>query len=108
MAVAITGITVWHFWGALVLLGMGWNFAFIGATAMVTQCHRPNERNKVQAVNDFLVFGAMAVGSFSSGQILANYGWTAVNEVGLPIIVTAGGLLAWVTLSRREGVVLRS
>ncbi len=104
MAVAITGITVWHFWGALVLLGMGWNFAFIGATAMVTQCHRPNERNKVQAVNDFLVFGAMAVGSFSSGQILANYGWTAVNEVGLPIIITAGGLLAWVTLARREGV----
>jgi hypothetical protein len=46
----------------------------------------------------------MAVGSFSSGQILANYGWTAVNEVGLPIIITAGGLLAWVTLARREGV----
>ena len=107
MAVAITGITVWHFWGALALLGIGWNFAFIGATAMVTQCHRPNERNKVQAVNDFLVFGAMAIGSFSSGQILANYGWTAVNEVGLPIIVTAGGLLAWVTLARREGVVAR-
>ncbi len=104
MVVAITGITVWHFWAALALLGIGWNFAFIGATAMVTQCHRPNERNKVQAVNDFLVFGAMAIGSFSSGQILANYGWTAVNEVGLPIIVTAGGLLAWVTLARREGV----
>ena len=103
MMVAISGITVWHFWGALVLLGMGWNFAFVGATAMVTQCHRPNERNKVQAVNDFLVFGAMAIGSFSSGQILANYGWTAVNEVGLPIIVTAAGMLAWVTLARREG-----
>jgi MFS family permease len=104
MMVAISGITVWHFWGALVLLGMGWNFAFVGATAMVTQCHHANERNKVQAVNDFLVFGAMAIGSFSSGQILANYGWTAVNEVGLPIIVTAAGLLAWVTLARREGV----
>ena len=103
MMVAISGITVWHFWGALVLLGIGWNFAFVGATAMVTQCHRPNERNKVQAVNDFLVFGAMAIGSFSSGQILANYGWTAVNEVGLPIIVTAAGMLAWVTLARREG-----
>jgi MFS family permease len=105
MAVAISGITVAHFWGALVLLGIGWNLAFIGATAMVTQCHRPNERNKVQAVNDFLVFGSMAIGSFSSGQILANYGWATVNEVGLPIIITAGGLLAWVTLSRRAGVV---
>ena len=101
IAVAISGITVWHFWIALVLLGIGWNFAFIGATAMVTQCHRPNERNKVQAVNDFLVFGAMAVGSFSSGHILAIYGWTMVNEVALPIIITAGVLLAAGTLARR-------
>ena len=101
MAVAISGITVWHFWVALALLGIGWNFAFIGATAMVTQCHRPAERNKVQAVNDFLVFGMMAVGSFSSGHILAIYGWTMVNEVALPIIIAAGVLLAGVTLTRR-------
>ena len=73
---------------------------------MVTQCHHPNERNKVQAVNDFLVFGAMAIGSFSSGQILANFGWTAVNEVGLPIIIAAGSLLAWVTLARRQTAAL--
>jgi MFS family permease len=99
--VAIAGQTVWHFWGALVLLGIGWNFAFIGATAMVTQCHRANERNKVQAVNDFLVFGSMAIGSFSSGHILAIYGWTMVNEVALPIIVAAGVLLAAVTVARR-------
>ena len=101
MVVAISGITVWHFWIALVLLGVGWNFAFVGATAMVTQCHRPSERNKVQAANDFLVFGSMAVGSFSSGHILALYGWTMVNEVALPIVVTAGVLLAAVTLARR-------
>ena len=69
--IALTGITIWHFWAALVLLGVGWNFAFVGATALVTQCHRPNERNKVQAVNDFLVFGSMAIGSFSSGKLLA-------------------------------------
>src|SRR5262249_61562535 len=106
MMVAIAGITVWHFWVALALLGMGWNFVFIGATAMVTQCHRPNERDKVKAVNAFLVFGAMAIGSFSSGQILANFGWTAVNEVGLPIIIAAGGLLAWVTLARRQTAAL--
>ena len=59
--VGIAGITVAHFWTALVLLGVGWNFAFIGATTMVTQCHRPEERNKVQAFNDFLIFGTMAV-----------------------------------------------
>ena len=66
-------------------------------------CCGPHERNKVQAFNDFLIFGSMAIASFSSGALLARYGWTAVNEVGLPIIVTAAGLLAWVTLARREG-----
>jgi MFS family permease len=60
--IALSGITLWHFWIALTLLGTGWNFAFIGATTMVTHCHRPNERNKVQAFNDFPVFGAMAIG----------------------------------------------
>src|SRR3982075_3048584 len=64
--IGISGISLWHFWIALALLGVGWNFAFIGATTMVTHCHRPNERNKVQAFNDFLVFGSMAIGSLSS------------------------------------------
>ena len=74
--IGIAGISLWHFWIGLALLGVGWNFAFIGATTMVTLCHRPNERNKVQAFNDFLVFGSMAIGSFSSGQLLAGFGWT--------------------------------
>jgi hypothetical protein len=68
--IGISGITVAHFWSALVVLGIGWNLAFIGATTMVTQCHRPHERNKVQAFNDFLIFGSMALSSFSSGQLL--------------------------------------
>jgi MFS family permease len=96
-----SGITVAHFWTALILLGFGWNFAFVGATALVTVCHRPNERNKVQAVNDFLVFGSMAVGSFSSGKLLANYGWPAVNEVVVPLVAVAGALLLWQALSPR-------
>lgn len=73
-AVGIAGTTVAHFWTALVLLGIGWNPAFIGATTMVTQCHRAEERNKAQAFNDFLIFGGMAVSSFSSGQLLENLG----------------------------------
>jgi MFS family permease len=93
-----SGITVAHFWSALVLLGIGWNFAFVGATAMVTQCHRPQERNRVQAVNDFLVFGTMAVGSFSSGQLLAKFGWTAVTEVVIPVVLVAGAMLVWLVL----------
>ena len=64
-----------HFWTALILLGVGWNFGFIGATAMVTDCYRPEERNTVQAFNDFLIFGSMAVGSFVSGTLLAHFGW---------------------------------
>jgi MFS family permease len=99
--IAIAGITLWHFWIGLALLGVGWNLAFIGATTMVTHCHRPNERNKVQAFNDFLVFGSMAIGSFSSGKLLASFGWMVVNEVVFPVVLAAGVLLAWRVLSRR-------
>jgi len=99
--IALAGITLWHFWSALILLGVGWNLAFVGGTALVTQCHRPNERNKVQAVNDFLVFGSMAIGSFSSGHLLASYGWNMVAEVVLPVVVAAGVLLIAVNLRGR-------
>jgi MFS family permease len=99
--VGIAGITVAHFWTALVLLGVGWNLAFIGATTMVTQCHRPEERNKVQAFNDFLIFGSMAVSSFSSGQLLEYLGWQAINEVIFPIIFVVGAMLAWLALRKR-------
>ena len=71
--VGVSRLSVAHFWTALVLLGVGWNLAFIGATTLVTECHRPEERNKVQAFNDFLIFGSMAVGSFSSGQLLGDF-----------------------------------
>ena len=94
-AVSISGLTVAHFWTGLVLLGVGWNLAFIGATTMVTQCHRPEERNKVQSFNDFLIFGSMALSSFSSGQLLAYFGWVAINEVIFPVVLTAAALLVW-------------
>ena len=67
---------------------------------MVTQCYRANERNKVQAFNDFLIFGSMAIGSFSSGKLLANFGWEMVNEVSIPFVLAACVLLAWGTLAR--------
>lgn len=100
--IAISGIALWNFWTGLVLLGVGWNFGFIGATTMVTQCHTAAERNKVQAFNDFLVFGSMAVASFSSGQLLASFGWTAVNYVVFPTILAAAVLLAWRKLRDRQ------
>ena len=99
--VGIAGITVAHFWTGLVLLGLGWNFAFIGATTMVTQCHRPEERNKVQAFNDFLIFGGMAIASFSSGLMLANFGWQTINEVIFPTVFVAGAMLVWLVMRKR-------
>jgi MFS family permease len=99
--IGLLGITLWHFWIGLAVLGVGWNFAFISATTLVTECHDPHERNKVQAFNDFLVFGSMAIGSLSSGALLARYGWTAVNGMVFPVILVAAVLLVWGSLVRR-------
>src|ERR1700733_7989606 len=100
--IGLSGITALHFWATLIVLGIGWNFAFVGASALVLETHRPQERNKVQAFNDFLVFGMMAVGSFSSGQLLANYGWTAVNMVVYPPVAFGLAVLMLVSFARRR------
>ncbi|WP_342363039.1 MFS transporter [Terrarubrum flagellatum] len=93
-AVALTGPTsLAHFWIALTLLGIGWNFAFIGATALVTDCYRPSERALVQSVNDFSVFGTVALASFASGQILNAGGWAVVNWIMYPALAVAAGAL---------------
>lgn len=102
--IGLSGVTAPHFWAGLVLLGVGWNFSFVGASALVLETHRPQEKNKVQAFNDFLVFGMVAIGSFSSGQLLASHGWDAVNYVVFPSV--AIGLLVLLIASvfnqRRE------
>ncbi|MGL4727691.1 MAG: MFS transporter [Bosea sp. (in: a-proteobacteria)] len=93
--IGLSGLSVAHFWVALVLLGVGWNFGFIGATAMLTDCYRPDERIKVQAANDFLVFGATALASFMSGSILSGAGWASVNMLVFPAVAVALALLMW-------------
>jgi MFS family permease len=100
--IGLTGITAMHFWATLIVLGVGWNFSFVGASALVLETHRPQERNKVQAFNDFLVFGTMAVGSFSSGQLLANYGWSAVNMVVYPPVLLGLTVLTLASFARRR------
>ncbi len=102
--VSISGITLWHFWFGLMLLGVGWNLGFIGATALVTETHRPEERNRVQSFNDFLIFGSMAIGSFASGKVLALFGWAAVNEILFPVVLTAGAMLLWLALRGRRKI----
>jgi MFS family permease len=99
--VGLLGVALWNFWIALALLGVGWNLAFISATTLVTECHGPRERNKVQAFNDFLVFGSTAIGSLSSGALLTRYGWSAVNDVVFPVVIVAAVLLLWGTLARQ-------
>ena len=84
--VSAMGVEIMHFWVALVLLGLGWNFGFVGATAMVTQYYRPEEKFKAQAFNDFMVFGTLAAGSFASGKIYNSIGWDGVNWVVYPVV----------------------
>lgn len=101
-AVGLGGQDVGHFWASLVLLGLGWNFGFTGASAMVLDCHRPEERTRVQSLNDFVVFGTMAIGSFLSGGLLTAHGWDTVLWVSfLPLCVAAAALLAAEAARRR-------
>ena len=104
-AVGLTGIEVANFWLTLIFLGAGWNFGFIGASSLVLECHRPEEKTRVQSLNDFLIFGTMAVGSFASGGILAFYDWDAVLWVSFVPLVIAVVALAVTPLSHRQAAV---
>lgn len=99
-AVGLAGVDVMHFWWALILLGVGWNFGFLGASAMVLECHRSEEKTRVQSLNDFIVFGLMALGSFTSGGVLSAYGWSTVLWVSFVPLALAGLALA-VVMNRR-------
>jgi predicted MFS family arabinose efflux permease len=90
----MSGLTVDHFWVALILLGIGWNFGFLGASSLVLSCHGPGEGPRVQSINDFTVFGSMVIGSFLSGGLLSAYGWTVVSSLLLlPVFLAAASLL---------------
>ena len=99
--VGLGGIDVMHFWWTLILLGVGWNFGFLGASALVLECHRPEERTRVQSLNDFIVFGLMAIGSFLSGSLLSAYGWDTVLWVSFVPLALAVAALA-VTMNKQS------
>lgn len=100
--IGLSGITAMHFWAGLFVVGVGWNFSFVGASALIVESHRPQEGKKVQAFNDFIVFGLVAIGSFSSGQLLATYGWSMVNIVVFPAVAIALAGLAIAALTQRR------
>ncbi|RWM06243.1 MAG: MFS transporter [Mesorhizobium sp.] len=105
-AVALSGLELWHFWTALILLGLGWNFGFIGATAMVAASYHPSEKGKVQGFHDFVLFGSVAFASLMSGAVYNAWGWTMLNWVVFPVVALcflALGALR-ITGLRRPGI----
>jgi MFS family permease len=107
-AVAMAGVELENFFVALILLGIGWNFGFIGATTMLTTAQRPEERGRLQGLNDLVVFGGVTMASFSSGGLMncsggsVQQGWQLVNMAMLPFLVLAGGALIWLWLRPAE------
>ncbi len=106
--VALQGVQLGNFFVALVLLGIGWNFGFIGATTMLAGAHELHERGRMQGLNDLLVFGGVTVASFSSGGLMnctggsPIEGWTAVSLAMIPLLTLAGGALLWLVLRPTE------
>lgn len=107
--VGLMGVDLANFFVALILLGVGWNFGFIGATTMLANAHEPHERGQVQGMNDMIVFGCVMLASLASGGLMncsggdVQEGWTAVNLAMAPFLMLAGGALIWLRLRPREG-----
>jgi MFS family permease len=95
----LAGIAEGNFWLANALLGIGWNSLFIGATTLLTRTYRPEERAKVQALNDFTIFGTSTLAAFSSGALLAGFGWTTVQLTVMPFVAVVAGAIVWMRLN---------
>jgi MFS family permease len=101
-AVALSGIHLWQFWTALILLGLGWNFGFIGATAIVADSYSESEKSKVQGFHDFVLFGSVALASLLSGAVYNAWGWTMLNWVIFPVALICLAALGMLALSTRR------
>jgi len=101
MAIALSGISIAHFWFALVILGVGWNFLFIGGTTLIIEACTPAERAKTQGANDLIIFVMMASSSFTSGLLLEKSGWEVLNYLALPFVTAAAIAVLWLLFRRR-------
>ena len=102
IAVALAGLEVAHFWAAMVLVGIGWNFMFIGGTTLLTECHTPSERGKVQGANDLAIFLTMIVTSLSSGLLFTLQGWELMNQLAVPFLLLTGIAMLWLAAVQRR------
>ena len=105
--VGLVGVELPNFFIALIFLGLGWNFGFIGATAMLAESHLPEERGRAQGMNDMIVFGCVTMASLASGGLMncsggsAQEGWTAVNLAMAPFLAIATGALIWLAFRQK-------
>jgi MFS family permease len=110
VAVGVAGTAVAHFWIMNVLIGVGWNFLFVGATDLLSACHTPAERDKVQGVNDFIVFGGTALASFAGGYVMDAFspdavaGWDVVNYLNIPAVILVAAAVLWGRTLRRAAL----
>lgn len=100
VAVALSGQLVANFWWALVLLGLGWNFTYIGGTSLLTQAYRPEERARAQGANEFSIFAVQSISAFSAGVLVNARGWNTISLVGLGLAALAAAAIAWLALDR--------
>jgi MFS family permease len=102
IGINLLGTSLWHFLTALICLGISWNFLFVGATTMVTDTYRPNEKNKAQAFNDFAVFSTVTVASLSAGALQNTFGWQMVNIGALPLLFIILFALIWLSYNSQQ------
>jgi MFS family permease len=104
VAIALSGTDVAHFWVALVLLGVGWNFLFVGSTTLLTETYAPTERAKSQGLNELLVSTTLIFSSATSGWLVARDGWAGPNHVAAPLVLVAGVAILWLMARKRAEV----
>ena len=101
VTIALSGVEFLHFASALTLLGIGWNFTFLGGTNMITETYRPSEKAWAQGINDFSIFTTVVITSFASGALLHLFGWVGVNLLALPLLLLVGiALVVYQLLNR--------
>jgi MFS family permease len=89
-----------NFWWALALLGVGWNFMYVGGSTLLTECYRPPEKAKAQGLNEITIFAVQAISAFSSGVLVNAAGWDTLNYIALPLLAIAGASLVWLKVRK--------